>query len=139
MFLFDFSVRVRYSETDKMGYVYYGNYASYFEVARVEALRSLGVSYKELEDKGVMMPVLAYAVKFFKPAFYDEILRIQVVIKQIHKSRIVFEYATFNQNGTQLNQAETTLVFVDIKSGKPCRIPDEVEAVFKPFFKDLQP
>lgn len=136
MFSFNFSVRVRYSETDKMGYVYYGNYASYFEVARVEALRSIGVSYKELEDSGVMLPVLAYSVKFFKPAFYDEMLTIRVAIKEIPTTRIVFEYATFNQNGLQLNQAETTLVFVDIKSGKPCRIPTEVKNAFNPFFMD---
>lgn len=136
MFQFDFPIRVRYSETDKMGYVYYGNYASFFEVARVEALRSLGVSYKELEDSGVMLPVLAYSVKFFKPAFYDEMLTIQVTIKEMPTTRIVFEYATFNQNGLQLNQAETTLVFVDIKTGKPCRIPTEVKKAFSPFFKD---
>ena len=72
MFTNETKVRVRYAETDQMGYVYYGNYATYFEVARVDCMKSLGISYKELEDAGVMMPVLHYATKYYKPAFYDD-------------------------------------------------------------------
>jgi acyl-CoA thioester hydrolase len=74
MFVHDTQLRIRYSETDQMGYCYYGNYAAFFEIGRVETLRSLGVSYKELEDKGIMLPVLSYEVKFIKPAFYDDLI-----------------------------------------------------------------
>ena len=130
----DIKVRVRYSETDKMGYVYYGNYAGYFEVARVELLRSLGISYKDLEDDGVMLPVLDFSIKYYKPAYYDDELTIRVKIKELPKIRVHFTYQTYNAKGVILNEASTTLVFVDIKSGKPQLIPDDMEKVFKPFF-----
>ena len=131
----DIKVRVRYSETDKMGYVYYGNYAAYFEVARVELLRSLGVSYKDLEDDGVMLPVLDFSIKYYKPAYYDEELTIKVKINELPRIRVEFTYQTYNANGLLLNEAKTTLVFVDIKSGKPQLIPDDMKKVFEPFFK----
>jgi acyl-CoA thioester hydrolase len=131
----EIKVRVRYSETDKMGYVYYGNYASYFEVARVETLRSLGVSYKKLEDDGVMLPVLEFKIKYFKPAYYDDELSIKIRIEEMPKVRIHFYYESYNAEGVILNKAETTLVFVDIKSGRPCEMPDDLVPYFKPFFK----
>lgn len=131
----DIKVRVRYSETDKMGYVYYGNYAGYFEVARVELLRSLGISYKNIEDDGVMLPVLDFSIKYYKPAYYDDELSIKVIIKELPKIRIHFSYQTYNDKGILLNEASTTLVFVDIASGKPQMIPDDMKEVFLPFFE----
>ena len=122
----EIKIRVRYAETDRMGYAYYGNYSTYFEVARVEALRSIGVSYKSLEDSGVMLPVLEYRVKYFAPAFYDDELTIQTVIDEMPSARIHFSYKTFNGEGKQLNEAETTLVFVDTETGKPTRAPEHV-------------
>ena len=83
MYSFKTKVRVRYAETDKMGYCYYGNYATYFEIARVEALRSLGVSYKSLEDEGVFLPVSEFNIKYLKPAYYDDELTIHVFVKEI--------------------------------------------------------
>ena len=112
-------LRVRYAETDQMGYCYYGNYAQYFEVARVEALRELGVNYKNIEDMGYLMPVLDFNIKYLKPAFYDEELKIVCRIPILPSVRIKFEYETFNENKEKINFAVTTLVFFDKKSKKP--------------------
>ncbi len=133
MFSHQTNIRVRYAETDKMGYVYYGNYATYFEVARVEALRSLGVSYKEMEDSGVMLPVLSYSTKFFKPAFYDEELTIKLFIKEMPKARIHFYFETFNSSDIKINEAEVVLVFVDMQKNKPCSAPTDLINQLKSF------
>jgi len=117
-------IRVRYSETDRMGYVYYGNYAVYFEVARVETLKALGVSYKELEDSGIMLPVLDYSIKYFKPAYYDDLLTVKTVIPEEPGVRIRFQYETYNHEGFILNKAETSLVFVDSTSMRPIKTPE---------------
>lgn len=115
-------IRVRYAETDQMGYVYYGNYATYFEVARVETFRKLGCSYRKLEEDGVMMPVLEYKTKYFKPAFYDDLLDIKVMIKEEPGVRIKYDYEVY-RGDVLLNVAETTLVFVSKETGKPCLPP----------------
>jgi acyl-CoA thioester hydrolase len=116
-------LRVRYAETDQMGYCYYGNYAQYFEVARVEALRELGVNYKNIEEMGFLMPVLDFNIKYLKPAFYDEELTIMCNIPVLPGIRIKFEYETFNQNKEKINFATTTLVFLDKNSKKPVNCP----------------
>lgn len=127
-------IRVRYAETDRMGFVYYGNYSTYFEVARVEMLRNLGVSYKELEDSGISLPVLEYRIKYLKPAFYDQLLTIETKIPVLPSARIRFEYETRNENGDLLNIAETTLVFMNSQSLKPCAPPEFVVNKMKGFF-----
>lgn len=127
MFQAEIQVRVRYSETDQMGYVYYGNYAAYYEVARTEAFRSLGMNYKEMEKAGVMMPVLDLRCKFIRPARYDDLLTVKVMLPhQPHGSRIKFEYEVYNEAKELLNVGETTLVFVDMRSGKPTGIPESL-------------
>jgi acyl-CoA thioester hydrolase len=128
-------VRVRYAETDKMGYVYYGNYATYFEVARVETFRQVGFSYKEMEDAGTMMPVLELKTKFIKPARYDDLLTIKVVIKNKPGIRIVFEYEVYNEENILLTVAETTLVFVNTTNGKPCFPPDVFQNKINSYFE----
>jgi acyl-CoA thioester hydrolase len=115
----EIQLRVRYAETDQMGYVYYGNYATYFEVARVETFRHVGFSYKEMEDQGIMMPVLEYKTKYIKPAKYDDLLTIKIFIKEKPGIRIRFEYEVYNEEGILLNVSETTLVFVSKVTGKP--------------------
>jgi acyl-CoA thioester hydrolase len=119
MIVHEIQVRVRYAETDQMGYVYYGNYATYFEVARVETFRAIGFSYKEMEEAGIIMPVLEYKTKFIKPAFYDDLLTIKVIIREKPSVRIRFEYEVYNEKGVLLNISETTLVFVNKETGKP--------------------
>lgn len=119
----EIKLRVRYAETDQMGFCYYGNYATYFEVARVEALRDMGLSYKKIEEQGIAMPVLEYSIKYFKPAFYDDELTIRTKT-DIKGLRIYFKYDTFNQEGVHLNKASTTLVFVDKETLKPVSPPE---------------
>ncbi len=127
-------IRVRYGETDQMGYVYYGNYGMYYEVGRVESLRQLGLTYKELEDGGVMMPVLENHSKFISPALYDDHLKIVTIIREKPTVRIKFEYEIFNQSGKLIHQGETLLAFVDKNTGRPCRPPEHFQNVLKPYF-----
>lgn len=116
-------LRVRYSETDQMGFVYYGNYAAYFEVARVEALRSLGISYKSLEENGILMPVKHYEISYLRPARYDELLDIKTTITELPKSEILFEYETLNEKKEIINKAKTSLVFLNASKMRPIRVP----------------
>jgi len=124
-------IRVRYGETDQMRYAYYGIYAQYFEVGRVELLRSLGITYKELEEMGFALPVVNYNINYKEPAFYDDELTIETTIVQVPTSKIVFNYNTYNEKGDLLNTAEIILVFVDIKTGKVCRSPEDLLDKFK--------
>jgi acyl-CoA thioester hydrolase len=134
MYVSQTQVRVRYGETDQMGYVYYGNYAMYYEVGRVEAMRQLGLSYKALEDMGVMLPVLENKSKYLSAAVYDDLLRIVTTIREKPGVRIRFEYEIFNEAEKLIHQGETLLVFVDKKSGKPCRPPKVFDQILEPYF-----
>tara|TARA_B100001287_G_scaffold36356_2_gene25796 strand:- start:10484 stop:10888 length:405 start_codon:yes stop_codon:yes gene_type:complete len=116
-------VRVRYAETDQMGYCYYGNYATYYEVARVNILRKIGISYSELEKQNYQMPVLDFNIKYIKPAYYDDELTILCKIPQIPKVRIKFDYESYNQNKEMINFGSTTLVFIDKLTKKPVNCP----------------
>jgi acyl-CoA thioester hydrolase len=120
---FSIKLRVRYSETDQMGYCYYGNYAQYFEVSRVEALRSLGISYKQLEEEGIMLPVSEFSVKYFAPALYDNELTVETTIRGIKGARIYFDYTITNNTGELICTAQTTLVFVQKGTMKPIPAP----------------
>ena len=124
MFVSEVKIRVRYAETDRMGYVYYGNYAEYFDVARVEALRELGLIYKEVENNGIILPVYTFNIKYLKPAFYDDILTIKTYIKEIPKARLTVYYETFNEQNKMINSGETILVFIDVKTNKPRSAPE---------------
>lgn len=128
-------VRVRYADTDQMGYVYYGNYARFYEIGRVEALRSLGFHYKEMEASGVMMPVYENHSRYLRPARYDDLLTIRVSIRDMPSVRIVFYYDIFNQDGDHLHTGETVLVFQQMSNGKLCRAPSELVAKLKPFLE----
>ncbi len=135
MFEASTQIRVRYAETDQMGYAYYGNYATYYEVARVEALRQMGLSYKELEDEGIMMPVLENNSTYIIPAKYDELLTIKVFIKERPKVRIGFEYEIYNPSGKLIHTGETKLVFVKINTRRPCMIPDRFITLLNKYFE----
>ncbi|MBU8882965.1 acyl-CoA thioesterase [Kaistella sp. DKR-2] len=118
------SIRVRYSETDPMKYVYYGNYAEYFEVARVELFRELGIPYDEIENQGIWLPVSEFSIKYLKPALYDQILEIHTYIKKIPGVRIEFEYEIYNSSKQKITEAKTTLFFLDAKTNKVVKCPD---------------
>lgn len=117
------SLRVRYAETDPMKYVYYGNYAQYFEVARVELFRSLGISYDEIESQGIWLPVSEYNIKYLKPALYDEVLEIHTFIKKIPSVRVEFDYEIYNSSKQKITEAKTTLFFLDSKTNKIVKCP----------------
>jgi acyl-CoA thioester hydrolase len=121
-------IRVRYGETDKMGFCYYGNYAQFLEVARVELLRSQGVSYKELEDAGILLPVRNFSIKYIAPAKYDDLLFIQTEILKINGSRIIFIYEIRNQKNILIATANTELVFLNSDTMKPTHVPTEILA-----------
>ena len=118
------TLRVRYGETDPMKYVYYGNYAEYLEVARVELFRTLGISYNEIEKRGIWLPVSEYKIKYLKPAFYDEILEIHTYVKKVPGVKIEFEYEIFNDSKQKITEASTTLFFLDATTNKVSRCPD---------------
>ena len=116
-------LRVRYSETDQMGYCYYGNYAQYFEVGRVEALREIGMTYRDMEDSGIMLPVSSFDVKYFKPALYDDEIKIITKLVKVEGCRLFFEYEIENEQGIIISAAKTTLVFVLKTTMKPTSPP----------------
>ena len=126
MYLHETKIRIRYGETDQMGYVYYGNYAQFFEIGRVEMLRSLGVSYRSLEDNGIMLPVVDYSVKYIKPALYDDLITIRTMISEVPSVKIKFDYEILNESGDLLTTAKTTLVFVKKENMKPTFSPQEL-------------
>tara|TARA_B100000945_G_scaffold266394_1_gene226146 strand:+ start:936 stop:1340 length:405 start_codon:yes stop_codon:yes gene_type:complete len=127
----DIKLRVRYSDTDQMGYVYYGRYASYYEVARVELFRNLGFSYKKLEEEGIGMPVIDMETKYLLPIKYDEEITIRTRIEKLPSSRIIFQYEILNQNNDLANTAKTTLTFINLLNKKPVRTPKELLDLIK--------
>jgi len=134
MFTHETTLRVRYGETDQMGFMYYGNYAEFLEVGRVEALRSLGFSYRELEEQGMLLPVHDMSISYHLPASYDELVTVQTSIVKPPSVRIEFTYVLLNAAGERLTDARTTLVFVDRITGKPTRAPQALVEVLAPYF-----
>ncbi len=126
--------RIRYGETDQMGYVYYGRYAEFYEIGRTELIRSLGMTYRDLEMCGVLLPVINMTVKYYKPASYDELITIQTTLRALPSARITFHYEIFNESGDLLNEAECQLVFTDAISRKPVRPPRNLMSALEPFF-----
>jgi acyl-CoA thioester hydrolase len=137
MFTAETQLRVRYAETDQMSYVYYGNYAMYFEVARVEAMRSIGFSYKGMEDEGVMMPVLESHFRYLKPGKYDELLTIKTTIPSLPGVRIRFEYQVFNEQQEMITEGWTVLTFLKKDSHRPTRPPQNLLALLKAYFEEI--
>jgi acyl-CoA thioester hydrolase len=123
---YEFTVRVRYAETDQMGVVYHGNYAQYFEMGRVEWLRNLGVSYKWMEENGVMLPVVSLEMNYKKPARYDDVLLVKTILKSQNSVKIEFDYEIYNQQNQLLTTGYSMLVFVDMKTGRPIVPPKYV-------------
>lgn len=124
--IFKSNLTVRYSETDRMGYLYYGHYASYFEVARVNALKELGIRYRDLEDDGYLLPVRTFEVNYKRPAHYDDELEIRTTIREFDGVKILFEFETYRENDL-LNTAKVELVFVNKSSLRPCKAPDNIQ------------
>lgn len=117
------SFRVRYGETDKMGVVYHGNYAQYLEMGRVEWLRALGISYRSMEENGIMLPVVSLQLEYKKSAYYDDLLTVKTNLVKTPTVKIEFDYQIVNENQDLLVKANTVLAFMDMKTGKPTRCP----------------
>ncbi len=135
MYQFEFPYRVRYADVDQMGYMYYGNYARLYEIGRVEALRNLGIRYKDLEEQGFWMPVYENYSKFIAPAKYDENLNIRVMLKKLPAARIVFNYEILDETQAIIHTGETTLVFILAATGKITPSPKVIIDTLKPFFE----
>ncbi|MBL7790676.1 MAG: acyl-CoA thioesterase [Saprospiraceae bacterium] len=131
-----FQKRVRYGETDQMGYLYYGNYAQYYEIGRVEMLRSIGLTYKEMEEElGIMMPVTSLQMRFIRPARYDELLTIRTTLKQLPDRFITFHVEILNENGKLVNGGSVRLCFVTVKTQQTISAPAYLLDKLKPYFE----
>ncbi len=135
MYTSETKIRVRYSETDAMGVVYYGNYAAYFEVARVEAIRQLGISYRDLEDMGIIMPVVELHTRFLRSAKYDDLLTIRTIIKEFPKAhRIEFFQEVYNEEGKQLTTGRVVLYILKAATMERTILPEALQLKLQPFF-----
>ncbi len=119
-------VKVRYAETDQMGVVHHGNYPQYLEIARIDWLESLGISYKSMEEEGVMLPVFELNLKYHKPVTFHEDLRVETRLRELPNVKITFDYTVFNSNGEKVTSATSVLVFMDAKTRKPIRCPEYI-------------
>jgi len=136
MYKHETKVRVRYGETDQMGYLYYGNYALYYEVGRAEAIRDLGITYRDLEEiHFIKMPVLYLESKFLAPAHYDEEITVETIIKELPTKMIRFDHKVYNPQGQLLNKGVVKLFFVDMNTNKRVSTPAYVGDKIAPYFE----
>ncbi len=134
-FVFKTQVRVRYVEVDQSGFVYNGNYATYYEVGRTEALRQMGHTYKEMEDSGIVMPLINQYSRFYKPAIYDDLLTIVTTIPEVPKVKIRFEYEVFNEKDEKLNEGSNELAFLNKERQRTQRAPEWFVNLFVEYAK----
>ncbi len=122
----EIQIRVRYGETDQMGVVYHGNYALYLEIGRIEWLRKLGVSYKKMEESGIMLPVVSMSLNFKKSACYDDLINVKTQLKNRPTAKIEFDYEITSENGQIIALANVVLAFIDMKTNRPVRAPQYI-------------
>lgn len=135
MYVSETKIRVRYGETDQMGFLYYGYYALYYESGRAEAFRALGVTYRQLEESGIMMPVTELNLQYLRPALYDDLITVKTIVKELPTGpRIHFHSELYNEQGQLLNKGVTTLVFYDSKEKKKVPLPDSLKQILLPYF-----
>jgi acyl-CoA thioester hydrolase len=135
MYISETKIRVRYGETDQMGFLYYGNYALYYEVGRAEAIRQLGFTYRELEDLGIHMPVIELHSNYFRPALYDDLVTVKTILKELPSGpKIQFHSELYNEAGALLNKGITTLVFYDPKEKVKVNMHPEMRERLAPYF-----
>jgi acyl-CoA thioester hydrolase len=128
-------LRVRYAETDQMNVVYYGNYAQYFEVGRVESIRNLGISYKDIEAAGVIMPVVEMHVRYLRPAKYDDLLTIKTTLRELPGDhRIEFFQEVYNETEKLLTSGRVVLYFLDAATNQKTIMPANLKEKLQPFF-----
>lgn len=135
MYQHEFKKRVRYGETDQMGYLYYGNYAQYYEIGRVEMLRSLGLTYKAMEEQGIMMPVMSMQCRYLRPVLYDQLITIRTSVRELPINQIVFHMELYNENNKLVNGGTVKLCFVDMSTRKTIPAPEYLVAKLAPYFE----
>lgn len=129
-------LRVRYAETDQMNVVYYGNYAQYFEVGRVESIRQLGMNYKDMEHSGVILPVVEMHIKYLRPAIYDDLITIKTTLREMPKDhRIEFYQEVFNEQNKLLTSGKVVLYFLDAATRRKTTMPPEMKEKLEPYFE----
>lgn len=134
MYVFDTKIRIRYGETDQMGYVYYGRYAEFFEIGRTELIRAAGLTYRDMEAMGILLPVTRMEVKYIKPVGYDELITIRTTLKKMPSAKITFHYEVFSESGELVNEAVCDLVFTSSETRRPVRPPKDLMQTLQPFF-----
>ena len=127
-------LKIRYSETDQMGYAHHGNYAQYFEIGRLALLSEHGISYKKMEEEGIILPVYSINTRFIKPAKFDDSLTLKTILKEIPSARIQFDYEIYNSKNELITTGNTTLVFVDTAKNRPIKIPQELLSKIRTHF-----
>lgn len=135
MFTDTTTIRVHYALTDQMGLVYHGHYAQFYEIGRGEAIRRLGLTYKDIEAMGVIMPVIDLHSRFIRPARYDDLITVKTMLKELpvhHK--IVFHHEVYNESGDLLNTGEITLYFMEAATLKRCPMPEDLHRLLQPYF-----
>lgn len=134
MIVTETKVRVYYQDTDKMGVVYYGNYARYYEIGRTEMIRDLGFTYKQLEELGIMLPARSLNISYHKSAYYDDLLTVRTIVETIPKVKFPIKTEIYNEKGELINSGETVLVFFSSITNKPVAAPkfftDEMKRMF---------
>lgn len=130
------TIEVRYGETDQMGIVNNANYPSYYEIGRTDWLKKLGMSYKQMEEDGIMMPLVDLYAKYYRPAYYENVLTIKTVVKELPTSRMRFDYFIYNQDGTLINEGYTQLAFMNAETRKVTRAPKELIEIMGKYFQE---
>jgi len=128
-------IEIRYDEVDKMGYVYHGNYAKYYHISRTVLMNQIGICDRELEKQNIILPIIKMNIRYLKPVFYGDIITVRTSLKELPEIRMQFYHEVLNQNSEIINKAESTLIFVDSKSRKPIRIPENVFNKLQSYFK----
>ena len=135
MFTTETQIRIHYALTDQMGVVYHGHYAQFYEIARTEAIRQIGYTYKDIEAMGIIMPVIDIHSRFLRPAKYDDLITVKTILKELplhHK--IVFHHEIYNETDGLLNTGDVTLYFMEAKEMKRCEMPEQLRDVLKHYF-----
>ncbi len=130
-------IRVSYADTDRMGFMHHSNYAKYFEVARWEMLRALGLSYRQIEEGGILMPVISMKMTFLKPAFYDDVITIKSVVREVPRARMFVDFEMYNEQEVLIHRANVAMAFLRADTLKPCLPPEEVRRLFAEHCMDL--
>lgn len=139
MIVRDIPIRVRYYETDQMGIVHHSNYIRYYETTRTEMLREFGTTYREMEEHGVMLPVLDVQSRYLSPAYDDDLLTVRVMLREMPKARMCFEYEIYRENGEKINIGSVTLGFMNSRTRRACRVPDYFVKLLEPYFRENPP